>query len=163
MSDPRILKPYAAHGWIAMRTIYARGGVFTYIVTDPDNFPLHLYTKGRIDIYDIDTNELRSERAPGFWSQGKEDFSKDKWKLVVEENSEVWCFDPGVNKGVKPPVTLFSLAANSVQNVTPANKLFLCEGTFIVGSKEVTGPKQVTFSSNCELQAKSDCYGVFIE
>lgn len=162
MSDPRALKPYAAHGWVVMRTIYTRGGAFTYVINSPSTFPVHLYTKGKINVFDIDTNTLESERGPGFWGKGKENFSKSSWKIVVEEGSEVWCFDPVVNKNIAPPVTLFSLSAGETKKMTPEDKLFLCAGVFIAQDAEVTGPKQVSFSSACEIQAKSDCYGVLV-
>jgi hypothetical protein len=163
MSDPRILKPYAAHGWIAMRNTYSRGGVFTFIITNPDNFPLQLYTKGKIDIYDIDTNELRSERDPGFWNGAGEDFSKTHWKLVAEEGSEVWCFDSVANKGVRPPVVDFHLLKGQNREVSPTDKLFLCVGKMLVGESLIEGPKQIRVQGTCNLLAVTDCHGVLVK
>lgn len=163
MSDPRVLKPYAAHGWVVMRTTYTRGGIFTYVITDPINFPLHLYTKGRIDVYDIDTNELRSERSPGFWNGANEDFSKPRWKLVVEEGSEVWCFDPTSNKGVRPPATNFYIRENEQRSMLSTDKFFLCAGKILVNDNLIEGPKQIRFQTNCTVLALTDCHGVLIE
>jgi hypothetical protein len=162
MSDPRTLKPYAAHGWVIFQTTYARGGRFTFIVKDPATYPVHLYTKGKVEIRYFDTDEVKFTHLPGAWSKGQEDFSTDKWTLVVEEGSEVWCIDPGANKGVRPPVVDFHLLKGESREVSPTDKLFLCVGTILVGDLLIEGPKQIRVQGTCNLLAVTDCHGVFV-
>lgn len=155
-----VSKPYAAHGWLAVKASYSEGGEYIFNITSPAKFPLLLYTKGRVTIKDIESKNIVSVREVGFWNKDVEDFSKNSWLLVVEPNTEVWCFDAAVNHGIVPPAELFSLGAGESCTLSAGEKLFLCAGLFIANGRNVEGPTQLSVSDAITVTAATRCLGV---
>lgn len=175
-------KVFRAFGYIIVQNDWDQGEVFSddYCTDNlftirrevdpsltPDQFHeqdfnhVWLITSGRIEVTEESTGNI-CVREAGFCTLDVQN-QRGLLKLNVAEPTRLFCLS--ANRNLKrtpiiPTLNTFRLRAGETYNTSSEMKLFLAAGEFQSGVINATGPSQIILSSNREITAVTDCYGL---
>lgn len=174
------MKPYPAFGYVIIRTKLKSGEIINdemmqYNICSVDNSSpnMHGSVSGSNGAYiwmllsGVHTyTELTSgvvDRHERGWSNLIRPMKIGVYKFEVVEDSEYICVSPLVNQNrvpATPNLEYFSLDEKQSKELPKGTKLYLLDGTLNISGNEVSGMRQVTFSSgNHVVTATSNCLG----
>lgn len=154
-------KPFAAFGRVLYANYYSPGDVVE-VSTSSTSKTVLFFSEGDFTARDKSTGETVLQCDPGWFSYGNH---QDRLMLCTAKAPTVcWCYDPLVNQGYVPPISVFKLPGGQSTTLPVGTNLFLCRGTVTVNGKQFTGPYQVAVrSQDATLAASGDVYGLLFK
>lgn len=154
-------KPYAAFGYVLIKNTYPVGFTISSVVNAESVCTLFC-TKGRINLI-LEETDAPLDLVPGTFIT-PEQYIFGTYNHTTISDSDVWCFDPKMNRNFTPDIRKFHLPQNSSQILPQGTKLFLCGGTATVNDKQINKPTQLLIrTSNTQITSTTDCYGLIFE
>ena len=154
-------KPYAAFGYVLNRNAFSDGYTIRSVVNSETVCTL-LCTKGRINLI-LEETDAPLDLVPGTFIT-PEQYILGTYNHTTIGESNLWCFDPKMNRNFTPDIHKFYLPQNSSQILPQGTKLFLCEGTAIINDKQINKPTQLLIKTNdTQITSTTDCYGLIFE
>lgn len=154
-------KPYAAFGYVLIKNTYPVGFTISSVVNAESVCTLFC-TKGRINLA-LEGVEEPLYLIPGTFITPDQHIFGTHQHVTVEE-SDIWCFDPKMNRNFAPEIRKFYLPQNSNQVLPQGTKLFLCKGTATINDKQINKPTQLLVrTGDTQITSTTDCYGLIFE
>jgi len=118
---------------------------------------IRLVTSGNISVLHTNTGRVSSQ-GPG-WNNLDDLEPVGKYISTMIADTEIFFIFFDVNMvPIVPDVDIVHIPANSTKTFLQGQRIFLAAGTFTYSGVEVLGPRAVTFGSNKEVTATSDCF-----
>jgi len=153
-----IRKPFAAFGRVLYANYYEDGytvDAFTYA----DSQTVLLFTEGSMTVRDKATSAVVYECVPGWIMRGG--YRNGLHTATANKPSVSWCYDPKVNQGYVPPITLVALKEGEAIELPQGTTLFLCSGTLVINGVAHVAPRQISVkSASVTAAATTDVYGL---
>lgn len=156
--------PYAAFGNILIKNTMAAGNTYQWDTA-------HRYAKcttflvsGRATAVNNITGETLGEYLPGNYLREYE-YPSGSFTMTVNEDEEVWCYFPDVNKNIiTSPFDAMEIAKDISTTLSIGTKMFLCKGTLIIDGKQITGPAQISVKTSDQTAlADEHCYALVLK
>jgi hypothetical protein len=156
-----IRKPFAAFGRVLYGNYY-EAGYTAEATTSVDSKTVLMFSEGDLTVRDKRTGEIIEHCIPGWIRYG--DYDNRLIVATANTDSVSWCYDPVVNKGDVPEITLFRLNQGESVTLAANENLFLCKGTLLVNGNQYIGPYQIAVKTegNTAL-AVTDIYGLLFK
>lgn len=160
-------KAFPAFGYYVVRNEVSAGEVITddvfvdglVDITVPFN-TCWFYTKGLVHNVNIATGEV-SVRPPGFCNAVTKE-TAGVWRAEFLENSVIFCLPPQGGPPTETPIdwiTPFVLLAGQTSLIPQNTKLYICQGSLLIGDKTIPALRQLEFKTGARtVTAVEDCY-----
>lgn len=153
------MKPYAAFGHILICNSYNKGDV--YIADVEEGTPCTIFwAKGHYKNRNISEDKDFKDFPRGTFLRPS-DLIPGLFEHTVIEDSDVFCYDPRLNKGKTLTLVPLQLPGGTETILPKGTKLFLCSGSIAINGTNFDKPTQLHIQSKDTLVTiNSDCYGL---
>lgn len=151
-------KPFAAFGRVLYANYYDKGDVVE-VQTNASSRIVLYFSEGNFTARDKYTGEVQLQCNTGWFSYGNHE---DRLMLcTANEPTVCWCYDPEINQGYVPPISVFEMKQGQSIIMDANTNLFLCGGTLLVNERQYMGPYQLAVRTNGNTAlAITDVYGL---
>ena len=156
-----VRKPFAAFGHVLYGNYY-EAGYTVEATTSADSKTVLMFSDGDLTVRDKQTGTVVDQCVPGWIRYGE----YENRSIVVTANADSvsWCYDPVVNQGRTPEITLFKLNQGESTTLVAGKNLFLCKGTLLVNGNQFMGPYQIAVKTEGNnAVAVTDIYGLLFK
>lgn len=151
-------KPFAAFGRVLYANYYDKGDVVE-VETNADSRIVLFFSEGNFTARDKQTGEVVLQCDQGWFSYG--DHQDKLMMCTANEPTVCWCYDPEINQGYVPPISVFTMKQGQSVYLDNNTNLFLCTGTMLVNERQFMGPYQLAVRTNGnKATAVTDVYGL---
>jgi hypothetical protein len=153
-----VRKPFAAFGRILYANYYDAGNVVD-VATSGHSETVLFVSNGSTTVRNKQTGEVVWEAGPGWFSDGN--YQDNVYTCTANTATVCWCYDPEVNQGYVPPISVFELKQGQSMVMDAGTNLFLCRGDLLVNAQQYASPYQLAVRTRGNsFTAVTDVYGL---
>ena len=154
-------KPFAAFGRVLYANYYNQGDVVEVRTSAASKTVLY-FSEGDFTCRDKATGEVQLQCNTGWFSYG--DHENRLMLCTANKPTVCWCYDPEVNQGYVPPISVFELKQGQSTVMDAGTNLFLCRGDLLVNAQQYASPYQLAVrTSGNTFTAVTDVYGLLFK